>query len=363
MTPAMGSPGVPDGRSVADRILERVRGQDAVWGTYALELTFDAFLECYRATGDARYRDFVLAVLYRRQERLGDVVPSEQRPFSHLGYNVYRCLGDVRIAEAFVSESRRMRARVDRSPDGLVLHRSGRGGPGVLADFMQDYIARMARTAALTGESSFLEEAVEQARLHRNRLRDPATGLWRQGRGWDQENPEAYAPGAWSRGQGWVLRGLADVLEAMPCSHPDLALVSGYALELLQALLPRQDDNGFWHCLVDRPAADSPPETSGTALVAAALYRALLAGWVEGELYRAAADHAFSAVAGRVDAGGRVTGACAGPGPLHDRLWTRYRGRSVPEDEPHGWFTALYACAARCAYMAGHSAMVVSARG
>lgn len=362
MKPAAATqPGVLDERAVADRVLARVRQQDQVWGTYVLELTLDALLEFHRATGAAPYRDHVLAVLERRNVGI-DHYASARWPFAHLDYTLYRCLGHREMAAAFVQVSRRMRDQVERSPDGLVLHRSGRRAPGVLVDFMQDYIARMARVGHLTGETAFFEDVEEQTRRHRALLRDPATGLWRQGRGWDAEDPDALSPGAWSRGQGWVLRGLLDALDALPAGHPASACLRACLRELLDALLGRQDEEGLWHCLVDRPFADSAPETSGSALIAAALYRALAAGHLEGLHYRNAADRALAAVARRVDDEGRVAGSCAGPGPLTQPMQNRYRGRAFPEDEAHGRFAVLYACAARAALESRRASPTAAAR-
>lgn len=333
---------------VAERIFGRLRHLDDVWGTYALDLSLDGLLEVYLATGKARFRDHVLSVMYRRNMRMDDDPGVEARPFSHLNYTIYRCVEDQRLADAFVQESRGIRARVPRSTDGLVLHPSGRGTFCVLVDFMQDYVARMARTAALTGEADFAEEAGRQVQLHRDLLRDPATGLWRQGRGWTEDDPDALAPGAWSRGQGWVLRGLTDALESMDPATPEAGLLQASLKSLIDALLPRQAGSGLWHCLVDMPLHDSAPETSGSALIATAIYRALAAGYLEGELYQRAAERAWSALSGLVAPDGRVAGVCAGPGPLNKCLLEeRYARCAFPEAEDHGWFSVLYACAAR----------------
>ncbi len=333
---------------MADRILARVRQVDPVWGTYALDLTFDALLELDLATGRDHYRDYVLSVMDRRNARLEDDPQLESRPFAHLAYTLFRCVGGNRLAEVFVQESRTILETVERSPDGLVLHRPSHGRPCVLVDFMQDYVARMARTGALTGEPEFMAEAGRQVRLHRELLRDPADGLWRQGRGWTEADPAALSPGAWSRGQGWVLRGLLDALEVMPAEQASARILRSSLVELLGALLPRQAASGMWHCLVDQPLEYSAPETSGTALIATSLYRSLAAGYVEGESYRDAADRAWVALVGCVNAEGRIFGACAGPGPLNQRLLEDcYWRRVFPEAEDHGWFSVLYACAAR----------------
>lgn len=349
---------------LANRILTRVRRVGDLWGSYTLELTLDALLEYHMATGHEGFHDYVFAVLYRRGGRREDVVRSEQRPFGHIGYTVCRCLADARLADAFVQESRKILSGVARSSDGLVQHRPGRRQPKVLVDFMQDYVARMARTGSLTGEVGFFAEAAEQVRLHRELLRDPKTGLWRQGRGWERSDRALISPGAWARGQGWVLRGLTDALAAIPPDRREHEALAETLRDLLASLLPLQDAAGFWRCLVDSPSGASAPETSGTALIAAALYRAMVSGWITGDEWRRAADRAFAAVADRVDHSGCVTGACAGPGPLNRRLRARCIGRCSAQDEGHGWFSVLYACTARAAASGSHSrASVTALRG
>lgn len=351
MTPtsAATAPGVVAARTIADRILERVRAKNPLWGTYALDLTLDAMLEYFLASGDVQYRDFVFTILKRR--RIGDdgLLRSGSQPFGHLDYAIYRCTGDPGLLSLIVGEAQQLRTSVDRSPDGLVLHRNGRKAPPrVLVDFMQDYIARMARAGALTEFPDYWAEAEAQTRRHRDLLRDPTTGLWRQGRGWDPTDPNLLSPGAWSRGQGWVLRGLIDALAATPHVCATRHTLIGCLVELLEALALRQDGDGFWHCLVDRPPSDSKTETSGTALIAAALYRSIAEGYIDAHAFRPAADRAFDAIARKVDADGRVSGACAGPGPLNRQLMSRYIGlENFREAEDHGWFSVLYACAAR----------------
>jgi unsaturated rhamnogalacturonyl hydrolase len=334
-----------EARAVAERIFERVRREDPVWGNYTIDLTFDAMLERYLATGDVTWRDYVFSVMYRRNIQLQAPISYQHEPFGQLSYSLYRASGDPLIADAFIDQSVRYLREVERSPDGLVLHRAGaHAEPRVLVDSMQGYVSRMARTSALTGDDKYLAEAVTQIRLHRNLLQR-ADRLWCQGRGWEPTAPLALSPGAWSRGQGWILRGLTDTLNSMSGGHPGYQEVHAYTQELIDALLPLQDSAGMWHVLLHLPCAESTPETSGTALIAAALYRLLNGGHLEGSAYRSAADRALAAVLQRVDGDGRVRGACVGPGPLNQALLEdRYRQQTFAEDEYHGRFAVLYAC-------------------
>lgn len=344
-------PGLVDVAGLADRILQRVRQFGAVWGPYSLDLTFDAMLEYARAANAPAHRTYVMDMWARRAFPSGEYTGGDSLPFVHLSYSIFRHNGDRRVADAFVQETRWLQAQVDRSADGLVLHRTGRGELRVLVDSMQDYIARMARAGTLTGEADFFAEAADQASRHRDLLRDVGNGLWRQGRGWEPADPRALSPYAWSRGQGWILRGLLDALDAIPSRRTEAGVLRSILCELLDALMPRQAESGLWHCLVDQAWDQSAPETSGSALIASALYRSLAAGHIEGERYRVAADRALAALSSCVEPDGCVTGACIGPGPLTSQLAVRYRGATFTEAEDHGRFSMLYALAARANWL------------
>lgn len=337
-------------RSTADRILKHVREADTVWGNYTFDLTLDALLELYEVTGDDRYRDYVMGVMFRRNVRLEDPVPYENQPFGHLNYRLWLATGDDRMKQPFVDEAAAYRRETERSEDGLVLHRSLPDAPlEVLVDSMQDYASRMARAGKITGDPSYFEECVEQFRLHRDVLRDPENGLWRQGRA-AEPGPETIAPYTWSRGHGWILRGMTDALTALPENSSYFKELHAIYVNLLDALLQRQNEEGMWHVLPDLPKESSNPETSGTALIGRALYTGLARGWIEGRHYEQAADKAFRAVARRVEPDGWVHGVCIGPGPLSGYVHRYLETDFVPCEE-HGAFSVLYVCAARLRYL------------
>jgi rhamnogalacturonyl hydrolase YesR len=339
---------MPD--ALADRVLKRVRKLDKVWGNYTVDLTLDALLELYEVTGDDRYRDYVMGIMFRRNIRMEDPIPYETQPFGHLNYRLWLATGDDRIKQPFVDETAAYRREAERSEDGLLLHRGlPESPPQVLVDAMQDYASRMARTGKITGDASCFEECVEQFRLYRDVLRDPENGLWRQGRA-AEPGPQAIAPHAWSRGHGWILRGLTDALTALPENSSYFRALHAMCVDLLDALLHRQDEQGMWHVLPDLPMESSSPETSGTALIGRALYTGLARGWIEGRHYEQAADKAFRAVARRVDPDGWVHGVCIGPGPLPDYV-DRYLETDFVPCEEHGSFSVLYLCAARLRYL------------
>lgn len=341
-------------KGMADKIFERIRHQDPIWGNYTIDLAFESLLEIYQMTGDRNYRDYVLAVMYRRNIRLDDTIPYRDQPFGHLNYKLYEVTGDQHLVAPFIAQSLLYFYEISRTYEGMVLHR-GTKGTNILIDSMQDYATRMARLGKLIGAETFFQECVKQFSLHRYLLRNPNTGLWSQGRGWEEHHPSTLSPGAWSRGHGWLLRGLVNSMMAVPQHSEYFLKLNGYLLELFDTLLPLQDNEGMWHVLLDRPLTDSPPETSGTAMIAWALFKALQQKFIQGEAYWKSANKAFASISRLVDEKGMIHGVCPGPGTLNSEYYRSYLHTKFSEDEHHGWFSVLYA-------FAGKLAMIQSAR-
>jgi rhamnogalacturonyl hydrolase YesR len=209
-----------------------------------------------------------------------------------------------------------------------------------LIDALQDYSFRMAVTGRLTRDPSCYRKAVEQFTLYHDLVRYPETGLYSQGRGW-LDDPEALSPGAWSRGHGWLIRGMVDTLIVLPPKSDAAATLKGHLAELAAALLAVQQPSGLWPCLLDRAPDLSPPEVSGTALIAGNLAIAVAGGWLPADPYARSARRAFSALPAFVEPGGTVRSVSPGPGPLSETgPWSV---KAFPPGDEHGPFAILFA--------------------
>lgn len=337
---------------IAHRILKKMRAEDQVWGDYTLDLSLDALLALYEATGNISYKDYVLAIHFRRNIKLEDPRNWKSEPFGHLSYRLFTVTQDERLKTAFLKASEDALSEVARTSHGLVKHPAPEHKtPSVLIDFMQAYASRMAQAGALKNDPQMLQESLQQFRLYRDLLSHHEHKLWSQGQGWESENPKTLSPQTWSRGQGWILRGMVDALEALPEGSALHAELLSYFQELVDALIPFQNEEGMWHAIPHLSHERSDPETSGTALICWALYRGITQGWLSGEPYEASANKAFRAIAKRVQQDGTVIEACEGPGPLNTSWLKHYLDTSFKPDEPHGRFAVLYACAGRAAYL------------
>lgn len=196
---------------------------------------------------------------------------------------------------------------LERAPrvDGALAHHEAQLWDDTLymsAPLLAWYGARFERRDAL-------DQAAREILLHARRLQDPVTGLWYHG--WDAATGSHLSGAFWARGNGWAALATTEVLRALPADHPDRAAIESVLRAQLMGLTRVQGRSGLWHTVVDRP--DFPAETSGSAAIAAALYRAVVDGVLPSG-YRLFADAGRAAVAGRIAADGTVTGVSAGTG-------------------------------------------------
>ncbi|MFN3849974.1 MAG: glycoside hydrolase family 88 protein [Spirosomataceae bacterium] len=72
----------------------------------------------------------------------------------------------------------------------------------------------------------------------------------------------------WSRGNGWVVAALVKVMEIMPPNAPHYDEYKKTYLEMMEAILPLQREDGFWNVSLTDPSDYGGKELSGTALFA-----------------------------------------------------------------------------------------------
>ncbi len=189
---------------------------------------------------------------------------------------------------------------------GALAHRPGQLWDDTLfmsVPLLAEYGARFDRRDAL-------DAAAREILLHAAVLQDPITGLWFHG--WDIAAGDPISGAYWARGNGWAALATSEVLRHLPFDHPDRATLVALHQRHLRALVRVQDRNsGMWRTVLDRP--DFYLETSGSAAIAAALYRAVVDGHLERE-YLVFADQAYGGVLRRIASDGTVTEVSAGTG-------------------------------------------------
>ena len=155
-------------------------------------------------------------------------------------------------------------------------------------------------------------------------LRDPATGLLRQGRGFQGKG--VISEDNWSRGNGWGAVGLAALVRDLPAVHPKRKEVEALAKNFFNMVLRYQNQDGLWHQEMTDPSSYTEVSGSGLLLygLGVMLERGVLARDCEANIIKG-----LSGLLAYIAVDGSVSHACIGclcPGQgtkddYKSRLW------------------------------------------
>jgi len=150
------------------------------------------------------------------------------------------------------------------------------------------------------------------------------------------------APFFWGRGNGWAGAAMTELLLASPEDHPKRpALMKSYQ-KLMAVLVEQQDPKGLWHQLIDDPK--SYVESSSSGMFIFALATGVRKGWLPKEPYLAAVEKAWPALAGYLDADGKVREVCIGTGAMNNK--DHYLERPRMTGDLHGQAGFIWAATA-----------------
>ncbi|MBV2129482.1 glycoside hydrolase family 88 protein [Arsukibacterium indicum] len=143
-------------------------------------------------------------------------------------------------------------------------------------------------------------EVVKEFTVSRDKLRDPATGLYYHA--WDEAREQNWADKEtglasqfWGRGLGWLAMALVDVLEIIPEQQTALRQpLLDMTAELAEALVKVQDaDSGVWYQILDKPnAAGNYSESSASSMITYFFAKGVNNGYLDSR-YRATALKAY----------------------------------------------------------------------
>ena len=151
-----------------------------------------------------------------------------------------------------------------------------------------------------TGDRQYLDRAARAMVAYLEKLQQP-NGLFFHA-------PDS--PFYWSRGNGWMAAGAAELLRALPPSHPNReTILAGYR-KMMASLLKYQGEDGLWRQLLDHP--EEWPETSGTGMFTFAMVTGVKKGWLDRRTYGPAARKAWLGLLRYIDDKGNVSNVCAG---------------------------------------------------
>lgn len=196
------------------------------------------------------------------------------------------------------------------------------------------YMITMVQTQAFraTGDAKYIDRAASEMVFYLKELQKP-NGLFFHA-------PDV--PFYWGRGNGWMAAGMAELLRAMPASHPHRrAIMEGYE-KMMATLLDTQGEDGMWRQLLDDPA--SWPETSCTGMFAFAMITGVKEGWLEEKTYGTAARKAWLALTTHLEPNGDIREVCEGTNKTNSREFYLKRRRIT--GDMHGQAPILWCATA-----------------
>lgn len=285
--------------------LEMIRsGKSNKWN-YIDGCMITGILELYEITGEARYLDFADRFLSGFVEEDGHIRTYDPEEYSldnvNPGKNLFP-LYDLTGKEKYRKATERVRSQLStmpRTPEGNFWHKLiypnqvWLDGIYMALPFYMEYEKRF-------DAQKDCPDICQQIANVEIRMRDPETGLYYHG--YDASRKMYWAdpdsgcsPNFWLRAEGWFILGLVDVLEIMKVlpMQAESVHLQHMLLDLAKALSKYQDPSGLWYQLIALPELEGNYlETSGTALISAALLKAVRLGFLP-ESFRAVGEKAF----------------------------------------------------------------------
>ena len=285
--------------------LEMIRSGKCNKWNYIDGCMITGILERYEITGEARFLDFAdrfMSGFVEEDGRIRTYDPAEYsldnvNPAKNL-FTLYDLTGKEKYRKA-LELVRSQLSTMPRTPEGNFWHKLiypnqvWLDGIYMALPFYMEYEKRF-------DAKKDCEDICRQIANVEIRMRDPKTGLYYHG--YDASRKMYWAdpdtgcsPNFWLRAEGWFILGLVDVLEIMkdlPMQAESVHL-QHMLLDLARALSKYQDPSGLWYQLIALPELEGNYlETSGTALISAALLKAVRLGFLP-ESFRAIGEKAF----------------------------------------------------------------------
>ena len=145
-------------------------------------------------------------------------------------------------------------------------------------------------------------DIIRQLRVIRQRMRDPATGLYYHG--YDASHKAFWADpetglskNFWLRADGWFACALADLAEIIPEGRPERAEIAEMLTDLTESVSRYADpDTGMYFQVIDRAGREGNyPETSGSSMMAYAMLKGARLGILD-ERFRALGQKTFRGI-------------------------------------------------------------------
>lgn len=319
--------------------------------SYEWGVTYGAMLAAADATGDTKFREYVLkrinlitdvADYFKKITPAGQTINSPVR--SVLNPRALDDAGSMcaaMIKTYTINKNESLRPFIDNYID-YISNIQLRLGEGTLArnrplpnslwlDDLYMSVPALAQMGKLTGMSRYFDDACKQVIQFSQRMFNKSKGIYMHG--WIQDmnpHPEFY----WARCNGWAMLAMTELLDALPEDYIGYTLVMNQLRSHIAGIAGFQSGTGLWHQLLDR--SDSYLETSASAIFTYCVAHAINKGWIDAQSYGPVAVLGWNAVQTKVNSQGQVEGTCVGTGMAFDPAFYYYRPVNVAAAHGYG---------------------------
>lgn len=288
---------MPDMNAYIDAFLAAYQPYKTYWN-YEDGCVLIGCIDLYEATGEPKYRDFVLRYLETYVTPEGDIPNYETRQYNIDSINCGKALffaldetGDARYRKAIEYHMQRLREHPrcqcgsfwhkELYPnqiwlDGLYMaepfymaYEMRFGGKANVSDILLQF--ENVRRFLYSAEKGLFYHAYDEARIQP--WANPETGC---------------SPNFWLRSMGWFLMAMVDTLALMDEQlFEHYKALEGLFKEAVRGILPYRDaQTGLFLQVIDHPEAEGNyAETSGSAMIAYALMKGVEMGALSAERY------------------------------------------------------------------------------
>jgi rhamnogalacturonyl hydrolase YesR len=265
------------------------------------------FMALAGISGDAKYRDAMLAMGERNQWELG---PRPRHADDHAVGQTYAELYLLyRDPQMIAPLQKRFDDILAHPPTAPTLNFKSKNAleSWSWCDSLFMGPPTWMRLYAATGEKKYLDYAVTNWWRTTDYLYDQQEHLYyRDSRYFDKREDNGQKV-FWGRGNGWVMAGLVRVLQSLPMNHPDRPRFEKLFQDMAAAILKCQQPDGLWRASLLDPASYPLKETSGSGFFAYALAWGVNQGLLDRAQYEPAVRQAWTALVNCVDADGKLT--------------------------------------------------------
>jgi unsaturated rhamnogalacturonyl hydrolase len=291
-------------KEVLQRVAQRtLRFDFSVW-FWGDAIAFDGLLDAAVLLEDPAYSRYCTGFFERWQAR-----PPSWTDYLAPGLALARLIGGG--ATGLTDLAKRLfehyLVHTPRGPSGLHYFRPDlpQFRTTLLIDSLYHVPSFVAACARVLGDAAAYDEGLSMWHDHARVLSLPGRPLLFHNYDHGSGRRRGYG---WGRGNGWAILGLLDLIEQLPTRHQGHQTAVDEFRRLAAAILPLQDESGFWRTLLDD--RESYLESSTAAFYGAAFTKSVALGLLS-DAYGDAANRAWRALLSRIDDEGGVFGTSA----------------------------------------------------